>query len=301
MKSFSNKVAAITGAASGIGRALALDLAERGCQLALADVNAAGLESTRQAAAKSGVKVTVADVDVGDPEAVTRWADAVVRGHGRVNLIFNNAGVGQVGPVETNAIEDYEWIFRINFWGVVYGTKAFLPHLKAAGEGHVVNISSVLGLFSQPGMSAYNATKFAVRGFTESLRQELDMMQCGVSATCVHPGGIKTAIARTSRQSERPLLSLGIATTADEFTANFDHNLAKTTADKAARVILKGVQRDARRVLIGVDAHIIDLIQRVFPTGYQRYVVAAMLKRNKARMDGSAAADVGEASGVKRG
>ena len=202
MKDFRNKVAAITGAASGMGRTLAVQLAQRGCHLALSDVNEAGLAETAQLVRQHGVKVTTAKLNVADREAMFAWADQVVRDHGKVNLIFNNAGVALSSTVEGVDYADLEWIVGINFWGVVYGTKAFLPYLKASGEGHVVNTSSVFGLFAQPGMSGYNATKFAVRGFTESLRQELDLQRSGVSATCVHPGGIRTDICHGKSSSE---------------------------------------------------------------------------------------------------
>ncbi|NQD96625.1 SDR family NAD(P)-dependent oxidoreductase, partial [Pseudomonas sp. CrR25] len=201
MKSFENKVAAITGAGSGIGRALAYRLARQGCHLALADVNEEELAETAAQARRLGVNVSTRQVNVAERDAMHAWAEQVVAEYGRVHAIFNNAGVAQGGTVEGNDYSDYEWIMAINFWGVLHGTKAFLPHLKAAGEGHVVNVSSVFGLFAQPGMSAYNASKFAVRGFTESLRQELDMQGCGVSASCVHPGGIKTNIAKTARMN----------------------------------------------------------------------------------------------------
>ena len=204
MNSFINKVAAITGAGSGIGRALALNLAGQGCNLAISDVNAAGLKETAEAARQQGVKVLETVVNVADRAAVHAWADEVVREFGKVNLIFNNAGVAHAGTVEGSDYTEYEWIMNINFWGVMHGTKAFLPYLKATGDGHIVNISSIFGLFAQPGMSAYNATKFAVRGFTEALRQELDMDACGVSASCVHPGGIKTNIAKTARDERQP-------------------------------------------------------------------------------------------------
>lgn len=274
MKSFENKVAAITGAGSGIGRALAYGLARQGCHLALADVNSEALAETAATARKLGVTVTENTVNVADREAVHTWANQVVLDHGRVNLIFNNAGVAQGGTVEGNDYADYEWIMNINFWGVVYGSKAFLPHLKASGEGHIVNVSSVFGLFSQPGMSAYNATKFAVRGFTESLRQELDMAGGAVSASCVHPGGIRTNIAKTARMNDSLAKVTGQA--AEAARQQFNDQLLRTTPDKAAQVILRGVLRNNRRILIGADAWALDSMQRLLPSLYQRLVVSSM-------------------------
>ncbi|MDD3762853.1 MAG: SDR family NAD(P)-dependent oxidoreductase [Nevskiales bacterium] len=268
MKNFKDKVAAITGAGSGMGRELAVELAARGCHLALSDVNDAGLAETARLVEPTGVRVTHAHVDVADQKAVFAWADQVAMDHGKVNLIFNNAGVALGASVDGMAYSDLEWLMNINFWGVVHGTKAFLPHLKAAGDGHVINTSSVFGLVGVPSQSAYNAAKFAVRGFTESLRMELDMEHCGVSATSVHPGGIKTNIAKAARL-DPSVKQLGL----DEHnaTAKFEKNFI-TTANKAARVILRGVERNQRRVLIGPDAHVIDWMARLMPSGYQRLV-----------------------------
>ncbi|WP_137817288.1 SDR family oxidoreductase [Pseudomonas sp. 2FG] len=274
MKSFENKVAAITGAGSGIGRALAYGLARQGCHLALADLNGEALAETAAQARLLGVQVTESQVNVADRDAVHAWAEQVVLDHGRVNLIFNNAGVAQGGTVEGNDYADYEWIMNINFWGVVHGSKAFLPHLQAAGEGHIVNVSSVFGLFAQPGMSAYNASKFAVRGFTESLRQELDMEGRGVSASCVHPGGIKTNIAKTARMNDS--LSKVTGQGADQARQQFNDQLLRTTPDKAAQVIMRGVLRNNRRILIGADARALDALQRLLPALYQRLLVGSM-------------------------
>jgi NAD(P)-dependent dehydrogenase (short-subunit alcohol dehydrogenase family) len=275
MKDFKNKVAAITGAGSGMGRELAVQLAERGCHVAISDVNEKGLAETAELAKQHGVKVTAARVDVANKDAVYAWAEQVARDHGKVNLIFNNAGVALGATVEGMQYEDFNWLFNINFWGVVYGTKAFLPHLKAAGEGHIVNTSSVFGLAGIPTQSAYNAAKFAVRGFTESLRQELDMMNCGVSATSVHPGGIKTNIARAARH-DPSVRALGI----DEKSAgaDFEKNFITTAAD-AARTIIKAVEKNKRRVLVGPDAVIFDWLVRLFPSLYQRLIIVFTRKR----------------------
>jgi len=269
MKSFKGKVAAITGAASGMGRELAVELAKQGCHVALSDVNEAGLAETAALARAHGVKVTAQKLDVAQRAAVYAWADQVVADHGKVNLIFNNAGVALGSTVEGMSYEDFEWLMGINFWGVVYGTKAFLPHLKAAGEGHIINTSSIFGIGGIPSQSAYNAAKFAVRGFTESLRQELDMARCGVSATSVHPGGIKTNIARSARFSA----DMKQFTGAEESKSkdNFE-KLFITSASDAAKVILGAVRNDSRRVLVGPDAKAFDAMVRFLPSSYQKLV-----------------------------
>ncbi len=274
MKSFENKVAAITGAGSGIGRALALGLARQGCHLALSDVNEAGLNETAAMARTLGVKASASLVNVADRAAVQAWADQVMADYGRVNAIFNNAGVAQGGTVEGNDYADYEWVMNINFWGVVNGTKAFLPHLKASGAGHIINTSSIFGLFAQPAMSAYNASKFAVRGFTESLRQELDLAACGVSASCVHPGGIKTNIASTARM-HASLVSI-TGQDAEQARQQFNDKLLRTSPEHAAKVIIQGVLANKRRILIGGDAVVLDAMQRLLPALYQRLVVSSM-------------------------
>ena len=270
MRDFGGRVIAITGAASGIGRALALDLAGRGAHLALSDIDADGLAETVAMCGGSGTKVTSTIVDVADRDAVFAWADDVVAGHGRANMIVNNAGVAVGATVERSSYDDIEWLMGINFWGVVHGTKAFLPHLKASGDGHVVNISSVFGLVSIPTQSAYNAAKFAVRGFSDALRIELEIERADVSVTTIHPGGIKTNIARNARVDPSVADVGGDATAfADEFD-----KLARTTPEKAARQIIKAVERNRRRALIGPDAKLFDLASRLPAGVYQRLLIA---------------------------
>jgi butyryl-CoA dehydrogenase len=268
VRDFNGRVAAITGAGSGIGRALANNLARQGAHLALADIDDTGLAETVGQCEGLGVKITSRHLDVADRAAVEAWAEQVVADHGQVNLIFNNAGVALGATIESMSYEDFEWLMGINFWGVVYGTKAFLPHLKASGEGHVVNLSSVFGLISVPSQSAYNAAKFAVRGFTDTLRMELAIEGAPVSVTTIHPGGIKTNIAKNARIDDSLTEMAGDPEKARrEFERAFI-----TSPEKAARQILTAVQRDKRRALIGPDAKAIDFISRL-PAGlYQRVV-----------------------------
>ena len=277
MKDLRDKVAAITGAASGIGRALAVELADRGCHLALSDVNEAGLAETAGMAARPGIKVTTAKVDVADRDAVYAWSDRVATEHGKVNLVFNNAGVALAAFVDSVSYEDFEWIMGINFWGVVWGTQAYLPHLKKAGDGHVVNISSLFGLLSAPANGTYNASKFAVRGFTEALRQELDMENCGVSATCVHPGGIRTNIARAARTDPSVAAKTGVD--GETALARFDKMLNVTSAESAALQILRAVESNKRRVVVGPDAKVADLVVRLLGSWYQP-ITTFLARRN---------------------
>lgn len=270
MKDFGGRVAAITGAGSGIGRALAENLADRGCHLALSDVDEAGLAETVLRCERLGVNVTPTALDVADRDAVFAWADQVVADHGTVNLVVNNAGVALGASAIGQSIEDFQWVMDINFWGVVHGTQAFLPHLRRSGDGHIVNISSVFGLVSIPTQSAYNASKFGVRGFTDALRMELEIDPCGVSSTTIHPGGVKTNIARSARTDESTIAIGSDPTTAAE---QFD-KLARSTPEKAARQIIRAVERNRRRALIGPDAVVFDIVSRL-PAGlYQRILVA---------------------------
>ena len=278
MKNLDHKVAAVTGAGSGIGRALALHLADHGCRLALSDVDAAGLAETERLLAGRVRALTTALVDVADEAAVITWADGIVADHGRANLVVNNAGVALSGTVASLSTDDYRWIMGINFWGVVHGTKAFLPHLEASGEGHVVNISSVFGLTAQPLMSGYNASKYAVRGFTESLRQDLELTRSCVSATCVHPGGIKTNIARTARMNASVAGATGRS--ADAAAKEFEKAFITSPA-RAAAVIVDAVQKNKRRALIGPDARVFDAMVRIAPTGYQRLITGVVRSRGQ--------------------
>jgi len=265
VKDFSGRVAAITGAASGIGRALADALARRGAHLALSDIDDAGLAETVTRCEGRGVKITTQHLDVADRGAVYEWAGRVVANHGRVNLTVNNAGVALGTTVESMSYEDFERLMNINFWGVVYGTKAVLPYLKESGDGHIVNLSSVFGLISVPSQSAYNAAKFAVRGFSDTLRMELEIEGAKVSVTTVHPGGIKTNIARNARMD--PSVSV-IPGHRDKALADFERAFI-TSPEKAAQQILTAVRRDRRRALIGPDAKVIDLVSRLPAAFYQ--------------------------------
>lgn len=271
---YRNHVAAITGAGSGMGRELAIHLAKMGCHVALSDINPEQLAATKQLLSAYDVNITMTVLDVSDNTAVEAWADSVMSDHGKVNFIFNNAGVALYSTVEGSSISELEWVMNINFWGVVYGTKAFLTLIKNSvkqsqfGEhGHIINISSLFGLTAQPSQSAYNSSKFAVRGFTESLRQELNIQNCGVSATCIHPGGIKTNIANSARGNES-IHDIGMST-GPKAIRSFNKFL-KFDANEAAWIILQAAATNQQRCLIGNDAKMIDAIQRVFPSHYSQ-------------------------------
>lgn len=271
MKTLENKVVVITGAASGIGRALAVEVARRGAHLALSDVDMTGLAATARLARDAGAtQVHTARLDVADRAAVAAYATNVEDHYGRVNVVVNNAGVALSGDLHDLDYEDIDWIVGVNFWGVVHGTKEFLPHLIASGDGHVVNISSLFGLVSMPSQSAYNATKYAVRGMTESLREEMLVAGHRVGVTAVHPGGIKTAIARNARVSD--------AEDKEATAAFFDKRLATMTPERAAEIIVRGVLRNQARVLVGLDAHALHHFARLTGSRYQD-VVAMVSKR----------------------
>ena len=272
MKNLQGKVAAITGAASGLGRALAIQLAQQRCPLAISDVDAAGLAGTAALARTAGAPaVTTAMVDVAQRAAVVEWAAQCRVAHGRVNIVFNNAGVAMASLAESTPPADFEWLMGVNFWGVVHGTQAFMPHLRASGDGHVVNISSLFGLLAMPTQSAYNASKFAVRGYTEALRMELELEGAPVSATCVHPGGVATNIAKAQRVDPAVARASGLDEQALRERA--DQLIQVTSPASAARQIIAGVQRHARRVLVGPDARRGDLVTRLLGSGYQALVL----------------------------
>ncbi|WP_027503835.1 SDR family NAD(P)-dependent oxidoreductase [Rhodococcus sp. UNC23MFCrub1.1] len=265
MSEFRGRVAVVTGAGSGIGRALALELASRGARLALSDVDSVGLAATVAAVEQRGGEVRSDHLDVSERGSVLDYAETVRRHFGVVNQVYNNAGIAFHGDVEKTEFKDLERVIDVDFWGVVNGTKAFLPHLVESGDGHVVNVSSLFGLLSIPSQSAYNAAKFAVRGFTEALRQEMLIARHPVHVTCVHPGGIKTAIARNATVAEgQDQKSVA------EF---FDRRLAKTTSEQAALVILRGVEKNKARVLIGNDARALDALARITGSRYQDIIV----------------------------
>jgi NADP-dependent 3-hydroxy acid dehydrogenase YdfG len=264
MKTLTDRVAVITGAGSGIGRSLAVNLAAKGCHLAISDLNQESLQETANLAGNQGVKVTTHLVDVANRNQVYRYADEVVKQHGKANIVINNAGVALGDSIEDVSYEDFEWIVNINFWGVVYGTKAFLPHLKKEPEGHIVNISSINGIVPNPCNGPYCATKFAVRGFTETLKQELQDTSVGV--TVVHPGGIKTDIVRNSRFRKHVNLNM----TQEDLVAAYDEKIFRTTADTAARTIISGIENNTQRVLIGGDAKFLDWLTRLLPVNATR-------------------------------
>lgn len=258
---FRDRVAVVTGAGSGIGRALALALAHAGAEVAVCDVDEAGLVGTLERLA--GARCSSRRVDVADRAAMTAFADAVAREHGRVHFVFNNAGVDVNAPVARLAYDDFEWLMNINFWGVVHGCKAFLPHLQRAGFGHIINTSSIFGLITVPNQAAYHAAKFAVRGFSECLRQELEGE--GIRVSWVMPGGVRTNVVRNARYQA----SDNQSPTREEAIALFDA-YAPLTADQAAAEILRGVARNRARILVGRDARMMALLAWLAPVRYPR-------------------------------
>jgi|SRR5690606_15724398 len=279
MTTISGKLAVITGAASGIGRATAIELARRGARVAVTDVNRDGLAETEALIKAAGGEVTTYLLDVADRDAFHAFAQEIEETQGGADIVINNAGVAQIARVEDLTYDDFEWVMNIDFWGMVYGTKAFLPQLQAKGSGHIVNVSSLFGLLAVPSQAAYNSAKFAIRGFTEALRHEMRGTEIRVS--CVHPGGIKTNIVRNAR-----FLQSTQATEREEAVTGFDR-IARTTPERAGIVIVDGIEKNRERILIGMDAKIIDVLQRLMPASYGKLLFrrdsAILRKPNEGR------------------
>lgn len=262
MKNLSGKVAVITGAGSGIGRALAIQLSQAGAYLALNDWNAGALHETLQVLDVPDTKAWGKSFDVSDRQAVYTFADEVISKYGKVDIVLNNAGITlEQCLIERTTYEEFERVIGINMWGMIYGSNAFLPYLKQQPEAALVNVSSIFGVVGYPNQGAYVTAKFAIRGFTETLRVELAKSK--VAVTCVHPGGIRTNIARNI-QSDNPQR-------VQKFAQIFDR-MAITSAEEAAQQIIRGIQRKAKRVVIGSDARRLDWFARLFPASYERFV-----------------------------
>jgi short-subunit dehydrogenase len=261
---FEGSAAAITGAASGIGRALAFELAARGCDLALADLDEAGLESAaKQIMATHGRRASIRRVDVADPKQIQVFAASAIADFPALNILINNAGVALLGQFDEFEESQMAWLMDINFWGVVRGTRAFMAHLQSRPQAHIVNISSIFGIIAPPGQSAYSASKFAVRGFSEALRHELAMSNSTLRLSVVHPGGVKTNIARKARSGAHLRESVSSNELGDRF-----EQLARTSPAAAAQRIIRGIERNEPRILIGRDARYLDIIQRLRPATY---------------------------------
>jgi NAD(P)-dependent dehydrogenase (short-subunit alcohol dehydrogenase family) len=259
-----DRTAVVTGAASGIGQAIALALSRRGCHLALADIDEAGMAKTVVQTAAHGVRVSQHRLDVSDAGAIAGFPDRVAAEHGSADLLVNNAGVALGGTFEQIAESDFEWLFAINFWGVVRMTRAFLPLLRRSEQAHIVNISSLYGLIAPPGQTAYAASKFAVRGFSISLRHELE--GTGIGVTVVHPGGVATSIAKNAR------LSKGIPSEEAARRLRMVETLLTMPPGTAGEIIVKGVERRKGRILVGTDAKIASIVERLFPVSYWKLI-----------------------------
>jgi short-subunit dehydrogenase len=288
MTAIRGAAAAVTGAANGIGRALALELAARGCDLALADRDEAGLQTLAAEIAKSGQqtsghptgqrKVTTHRVDVGEPAQIADFAGASIAAHPALNIVVNNAGVALLGQFSEIEQAQMDWLMNINFWGVVHATRAFLPQLSRQREAHIVNLSSLFGLLAPPGQTAYCAAKFAVRGFSESLRHELQMANSPVRLSVVHPGGVATNIVRSSRTGTGVTDNARRAETIERFD-----QVAKTTPQAAALRIIQGIEKNQPRILIGNDARLMDILQRLRPATYWAPIARRIEKMTKAK------------------
>jgi short-subunit dehydrogenase len=283
MTAIRGAAAAVTGAASGIGRALALELSARGCDLALADRDEAGLQAVAAEIGKttpqkaSSQKVSVHRVDVSEPEEIAEFAQAAVSAHPGLNIVVNNAGVALLGQFSEIDQAQMDWLMNINFWGVVHATRAFLPHLARQREAHIVNLSSIFGIVAPPGQTAYAAAKFAVRGFSEALRHELQMAASPVRLSVVHPGGVATNIVRNCRAGVGVTDNARRAQSIERFDA-----VAKTTPKAAALRIITGIEKNQPRILIGNDARFMDLLQRLRPATYWAPMARRIEKATKA-------------------
>ena len=268
---------AITGAASGIGRALAIELAARGADLALADRDEAGLQTVAtEIAGTAERKISLHRVDVSEPDAVAAFAREATAAHPALNIVINNAGVALLGQFHEIDQAQIEWLFDINFWGVVHSTRAFLPHLANQPAAHIVNVSSIFGIVAPPGNTAYAAAKFAVRGFSESLRHELQMAKSPIRLSVVHPGGIKTNIVRNSRMGSSISDNERRAQSIERFDA-----IAQTSPKDAALRIIKGIEKNEPRILIGGDARFMDILQRFRPGTYWKVMAKHVWKTPK--------------------
>lgn len=257
---FNNKKAVVTGAGDGIGQQLAVQLHQAGAQLWLCDISEEKLARTRAMLTRADIPVDYAIVDCGDRQAIYDWAARIGEQTDHVDLLINNAGVAYGARFEDSTDDDFEWLMNINYWGVVWGTRAFLPLLLKSSQGHLVNISSIFGIIGVPSQTAYNSAKFAVRGFTEALQAEY--IDGPLKVSCVHPGGISTNIARNARVSGE-----AASTDPDERDRNFQQH-TRTTPARAAEIILSGAARGKRRILVGPDAWIIQMVTKFFPTTY---------------------------------
>lgn len=267
MTQIAGKTIFITGCASGIGRALVKYAIQHGAKRVIAtDVDMKGLGETANQAGSLGSGVIETHLlDVANKDAVYDLAASITADYGAPDIVINNAGVALLADVAEMTYEDFEWVMDIDFWGMVYGTKAFLNQMVARKSGHIVNVSSIFGIIAVPGNSAYHAAKFGIRGFTEGLRSEMTRDETNVKVSCVHPGGIKTNVARNARLAQNEEL----LARKDEIAQGFDQ-VARTTPDEAARVIFTGIEKDRPRILIGGDARFVDRIQRLFPVKYQK-------------------------------
>ena len=272
MSKVSNKVCVVTGAGSGIGRELALELARRGARaVAISDVNDQGLAETARLVEAEVPSVAVHEqhLDVADRQAFIAYAETIAGEFGVVHQLYNNAGIASGKTVLDASFEVYDKVIGINLFGVIHGTKVFLPHLIASGDGHVTNISSLNGFMAQDELSAYCATKFGVRGFTETLRIEMLRDKLPVKVTVVHPGGVKTNIATAGLQHAEEL-GYEVSEHERRRVQAYNDKLLRMPPAEAARIIIDGVERDRARVLVGNDAKLIDLIVRSFPVSYTK-------------------------------